>query len=110
MKKEILSTKSELMNTLREVGYKTSKVAVEVYGKLFYMTEAEVRALQVMAKRKAEQSDEAFKEFTDNIIVYSAGTKRRSKHTMVFRKDGCFANDFEPGFMDVNEKLAMIVL
>ncbi len=110
MKKEILSTKSELMNTLREAGYKTPKIAVEVYGKLFYMTETEVRALQVIAKRKADQSDEAFKEFTDNVIVYSAGTKRRSKHTMVFRKDGCFDNDFEPGFMDVNENLVWLLV
>lgn len=82
------------------------KVAAEVYGKICYLTEAEVRALQVLAKRKAEESDEAFKEFTENVIVYSHCRKRISKHKMIFRKDGKFENDFEPGFYDVNGKLA----
>lgn len=86
------------------------KVAAEVYGKIVYLTEPEVRALQVLAKRKAEESDEAFKEFTDNVIIYSHCHKRISKHKMVFRKDGKFENDFEPGFYDVNSKLAIELL
>lgn len=86
------------------------KVAAEVYGKIVYLTEPEVRALQVLAKRKAEESDEAFKEFTDNVIIYSHCHKRRSKHKMVFRKDGKFENDFEPGFYDVNSNLAFDIL
>jgi len=81
------------------------KVAAEVYGRFVYITESEVRALQVLAKRKAEESDEAFKEFTDNVIIYSHNSKRRSKHMMIFRKDGKFENDFEPGFFDVNKRL-----
>ena len=86
------------------------KVAAEVYGKIVYLTEPEVRALQVLAKRKAEKSDEAFKEFTDNVIIYSHCHKRRSKHKMVFRKDGKFDNDFEPGFFDVNSNLTFEIL
>ena len=86
------------------------KVAAEVYGKIVYLTEPEVRALQVLAKRKAEESDEAFKEFTDNVIIYSHMHKRRSKHKMVFRKDGKFENDFEQGFFDVNSNLAFEIL
>lgn len=87
-----------------------SKVAAEVYGSVCYLTEAEVRALQVLAKRKAEESDEAFKEFTENVIIYSHCRKRRSKHRMVFRRDGIFENDFEDGFFDVNAKLAFEIL
>lgn len=83
------------------------KVAAEVYGKIVYLTEPEVRALQILAKRKAEKSDDAFKEFTDNVIIYSHCHKRSSKHKMVFRKDGKFENDFEPGFFDVSGKLAL---
>ena len=86
------------------------KVAAEVYGKIVYLTEPEVRALQVLAKRKAEESDEAFKEFTDNVIIYSHCHKRRSKHKMVFRKDGKFENEFEPGFFDVNSTLVLEIL
>ena len=81
------------------------KVAAEVYGRPCYLTEPEVRALQVLAKRKAEESDEAFREFTENVIIYSHRYKRRSKHTMIFRKDGLFENKFEPGFFDVNDML-----
>lgn len=86
------------------------KVAAEVYGKICYLSEPEVRALQVLAKRKAEESDEAFREFTDNVIIYSHMHKRRSKHRMIFRKDGKFENDFEDGFFDVNYKLALEIL
>lgn len=105
-----ITIRRELNTTLREFGYKTNKVAVEFYGKLDYLTETEVRALQVMAKRRAEESDEAFKEFTENVIVYSSRYKSRAKHTMIFRKDGCFANDFEPGFEDTNDKLIFEIL
>lgn len=110
MKAEILKVRNEVNNILREVGYKTNKVAVEVYGKLTCMDDIHIRALQVLAKRKAEESDEAFKEFTDNVIVYSAYTKRRSEHTMTFRKDGCFVEEFEKGFMNVNEDLTWEIL
>lgn len=87
-----------------------TKVAVEVYGKLVYLTEPEVRALQVLAKRKAKESAEAFLEFTSNVIVYSGASKRSSKHIMMFSVDGSFVNDFEPGFFDVNTKLEMELL
>ena len=87
-----------------------SKVAAEVYGRVCYLTEAEVRALQVLAKRKAEESDEAFKEFTENVIIYSHCRKRKSKYRMVFQKDGSFENDFEDGFFDINSKLALEIL
>ena len=83
-----------------------TKVAAEVYGKLVYLTEPEVRALQVLAKRKAKESAKAFLEFTSNVVVYSGASKRSSKHIMMFSVDGSFVNDFEPGFFDVNYKLA----
>ena len=86
------------------------KVAAEIYGKIVYLTEAEVRALQVLAKRKAEESDKAFQEFTENVIIYSHCHKRRSKHRMIFRKDGKFENEFEPGFYDVNSNLTFEIM
>ena len=85
------------------------KVAADIYGKTVYITEAEVRALQVLAKRKAEESDEAFAEFTENVIVY-AGPRKRSSRKMIFQKDGSFENDFECGFFDVNTQLAAMLL
>lgn len=107
MKAEILNVRNEMNSILREVGYKTNKVAVEIYGKLFYLDEAHIRALQVVAMQKAEESDEAFKEFTDNVVVYSGATKRRSKYTMTFKKTGGFIEKFEPGFVDVCTELDM---
>ena len=83
-----------------------AKVAAEIYGRRVYITEAEVRALQILAKRRAEESEEAFLEFCENVIVYSGSRKRSSKHIMLFAEDGSFINDFEDGFFDVNYKLA----
>ena len=87
-----------------------SKVAAEIYGKLVYITEAEVRALQILAKRKASESEAAFLDFCENVIVYSGANKRSSKHIMMFGQDGRFINDFEPGFYDVNSELAFEIL
>ena len=87
-----------------------SKVAAEIYGKLVYITEAEVRALQILAKRRAAESEESFLEFCENVIIYSGSAKRSSKHIMMFAEDGSFINDFEDGFLDVNTKLALEIL
>lgn len=96
----------EIRDTLREFGYRTNLVAVEIYGRQKYLNEYQVRALQIIAKRRAEISDEAFKEFTDNVIVYSGRYKRKSTHIMHFGKDGKFIDDFDPGFYDANSNLA----
>lgn len=91
---------------LKEVGkYKTNKVAVEINGKLMYMAEFEIRALQVLAARKAKESKEAFDEFCKSVVVYSGRYKRTSKHIMEFRENGRFSNEFEEGFFDVNTNL-----
>lgn len=85
-------------------------VAVEIYGKLTYLNEASVRALSVMAKEKAQESKEAFKEFTDNVIVYSGKTKRKSAYKMTFKESGRFIEQFEPGFFDTCGRLWMQTL
>lgn len=100
----------ELKSILHEFGFKTNRVAVEIYGRMYYMNEVQIRALQVLAKRKAAYSGEAFKEFVNNVIVYSSHFKEEATHTLIFRKDGCFENDFKPGFMDVNSKLIFEIL
>lgn len=96
----------EIRNVLHEFGYKTNLVAVEIYGQPKYLNEYQIRALQIIAKRRAEISDEAFKEFIDNVIVYSGRWKRKSTHIMHFRKDGKFSDNFDPGFYDTSWNLA----
>jgi len=88
----------------------TNKVACEIYGHIRYLSEAEVRALQVLAKRAADTSEDAFNDFTQNVVVYSARTKRSSKHKMIFRKDGKFSNDFEGGFFSTCANLAFEIM
>ncbi len=110
MKKEFHEVKREVIATLREFGYKTNKVAVEIYGTLVYMDEPHIRALQVMVMRKAEESEEAFKEFTENVVVYSARCKSRALHKMTFKKTGGFEEKFEPGFVTVNTALDMEII
>lgn len=99
--------------TMREVGFRTAKVAVEVNGKLDYYTEAEIRALQVVARRKALESDEAFKEFTDSVTVYKGRCKGhlrdKSSRIMHFRKDGKFEEEFDPGFYMVTSDLSILL-
>ena len=85
-------------------------VAVEIYGKLTYLNEASVRALQIMALRKAQESEEAFKEFTENVIIYSGRTKRKSHYKMAFKKNGMWAKQFEPGFYDTCGRMYMHIL
>lgn len=95
------------------------KVAATIYGRKYLLDEYQVRALQIMCKRAAEQSDEAWQEFVDNVIVYNTSAKSyyvdwdgfpdddnepfdftddqgnlKHVHKMIFRKDGCFENSF----------------
>ena len=95
--------------TLREFGHTTEKVAVEINGQLDYYTEREIRALQVIARRKAEESDEAFEEFCNTVTVYKGRCKGHKKdksdRIMHFRKDGKFEEPFDSGFNNVIKKL-----
>ena len=100
---------SQAHKIMREFGY-CKTVAAEIRGKLLYLTEGEVRALQIMAKQKAEESEEAFKEFCDEVIVYSGCKKRSSKHRMIFQKDGCFKDDFENGFFSACAMMSIELL
>jgi len=98
---------SQIEKTLEEFGYKTDSVAAVIYGISCHLTENEVRALQVMAKRAAEKSDEDFLEFRKNVIIYSCHDYSDKKcHQMFFRADGRFSNEFEPGFYDISSNLA----
>lgn len=86
-----------------------SRVAVEFpeEHRIVYMTEAEIRALQVEAAEVYRQGGkEAFDAFTSQFIIYNGRTKRGSR-PMVLRTDGIFYNEFKPGFYDVTTELAV---
>ena len=106
--REIIVKNKEILKTIGK--YRTNKVAVEINGVLKYMAEYEIRALQVFAKQQAEISDEAFDSFCKSVIVYSGRYKRTSKHTMHFRKDGRFSDEFDDGFFNVNTNLAFSIM
>ena len=97
---------SQAHKIMREFGY-CKTVAAEIRGKLLYLTEGEVRALQIMAKQKADESEEAFKEFCEEVVIYSGCKKRSSKHRMIFQKDGCFKNDFDKNFYNACVQMAI---
>lgn len=100
---------SQAHKIMFKYGY-SKTVAAEIRGKLLYLTEGEVRALQIMAKQKAEESEEAFKEFCDEVVVYSGCKKRSSKHRMIFQEDGCFKNEFENGFFSACAMMSLELL
>lgn len=108
-RKDYRATFYEARRVARKYGY-CKTIAVEISGKLLYMTEGEVRALQILAKQAAEKSDEAFQEFCENVIVYSNTKKRNSKYKMIFRKDGFFENEFECGFFSACSEMLFEIL
>lgn len=108
MNEKAMYLKAEINNIVKGVHY-MPVVAVDIYGVKCYKKEVEVRALQLIAKRRAEISDEAFKEFTDNVIVYS-GKSRRKCRKMHFRKDGKFVENFDKGFYTATSDLAFEIL
>lgn len=108
-RKDYREVMSEAHKIMRKHGY-TKTVAAEIYGKILYLTEAEARALQIVAMQKAKESDESFKEFCDNVIIYSGCKKRSSKHKMIFQKNGLFENEFEKGFFSACGNMAIELL
>lgn len=98
------SVREAMLKELVNVNY-INKVAVDIYGSIHYLTEAQVRALQVIAAKIALQGSKAFKEFTDNVIVYSGRDITHSKHVMHWQSDGKFIETFDKGFMTANDEL-----
>ena len=91
---------SELIN----VRY-VNKVAVDVYGKIYYLDEAHIRALQVVAAKLAATDKEAFEDFKKNVVVYSGRDITHSKHVMHWQPNGKFIETFDKGFMTTNDEL-----
>lgn len=75
-----------------------NKVAVDVYGKIEYLTKDQVRALQIVATKLANSDKEAFEEFKANVIVYSGRDITHSSHIMHWTNKGYFEEDFQTGF------------
>ena len=101
----------EIINVLNETGKYTNKVAVEICGKLKYLNEAEVRALQVIAARKAIESKEEFNAFVKNITIYNGRTKTEAKRNtpsvIEILEDGRLKDPFRPGFYNVDKELVL---
>ena len=93
---------SELIN----VQY-VNKVAVDVYGKIYYLDEAHIRALQVVAAKLAATDKEAFEDFKKNVVVYSGRDITHSKHVMHWQTNGKFVETFGKGFMTANDELVV---
>lgn len=75
-----------------------NKVAVDLYGKIEYLTKDQVRALQVVAAKLANNDKEAFEDFKNNVIVYSGRDITHSNHVMHWTNKGYFEEDFQTGF------------
>ncbi len=90
--------KAKMHQTMQEFGFKkTNKLAVELCGKLVYLTETEIRALQVMCKRDPS--------LRDNIIVYDGRTKRGSK-ILPIDSDGYFDEPPTTNIFSINTRLS----
>ena len=86
-----------ILKELANVHY-FNKVAVDIYGKIHYLTEAQVRALQVVAAKLANTDKEAFEDFRENVVVYSGRDITHSKYVVRWRYNGFFIDNFQKGF------------
>lgn len=75
-----------------------NKVAVDIYGKMEYLTKDEVRALQIVAAKLANFDKKAFEDFKENVIVYSGRDITHSNHIVHWTNKGRFEDDFQTGF------------
>ena len=89
--------RSSILKELAAIHY-INKVAVDVYGKIEYLTKDQVRALQIVATKLANNDKEAFEDFKNNVIVYSGRDITHSTHQMHWTNKGYFEEDFQKGF------------
>lgn len=86
-----------------------NKVAVDIYGKIHYLTAAQVRALQVVAAKLANTDREAYEDFKKNVVVYSGRDITHSEHVMHWRDNGFdngfFEDNFQKGFYSIGYDL-----
>ena len=72
-----------IKNILKNIlGFRPSRVAIEVDNKVYYFTEYELRALQVMVKN---MTDVEFEEFNQRVVIYNGAYKRYSKPVNICR-------------------------
>ena len=79
-----------------------NKVAVDMYGKIFYLTKDQVRALQIVAAKLANSDAQKYEEFKANVVVYSGRDITHSTHQMHWTNRGHLGylkEDFEEGFL-----------
>ena len=74
------------------------RVKANIYGKIYYLTEAQVRALQVVAAKLANTDREAYNDFKENVVVYSGHSIIHSHHAMQWGNNGFFVEKFQKGF------------
>lgn len=68
----------------RVLNFFPSKIAVEIDNKVYYFTEYELRAMQIVVKN---MTDEQFAEFNQRVIIYS-GRYKRTSHRVEICRDG----------------------
>lgn len=98
------SVRKAMLKELVNVNY-INKVAVDIYGKIYYLTEAQVRALQIVAAKLANTNKEAFENFKKNVVVYSGRDITHSEHVVHWRDNGFFEDNFQEGFYSIGYDL-----
>lgn len=101
--------KREIKDLIKKIikeqcGATFTKCAVRINGTVNYLSEREIRALQVAV---IDMTDEQYADFCNSIIIYNADTVKRSDGTITINKDGYLEDSFHPGFYDVNGKLSL---
>ena len=100
---------NEVQELLKKHQY-TPTLPVIIYGEKYEFTEVQMRALQCLAKRRADESEEAFEDFNCNVYISLSnelGEYELTNHA--FTKDGHINGFFNQGFYDICSKFAIAI-
>lgn len=98
----------EVKNKTRKIikdycGRSYNKCAVRINGRVQYLTELEIRALQIMV---LDMTDEEYADFCNSVIIYNDNTVIRSDGVITILRDGGLSASFHEGFYDATGNLA----
>lgn len=86
------------------------KIAIEIDGKLFYYTSAQIRALLVYMQELRNSNYAEFNTLRELVVVYAGPRKRTAEYRITITEEGKFSDKFPDGFLDVEPKLHMLTL
>ena len=88
-------------------GFNFNKAVIRINGRIHYLTEKQMRALQLSV---LDMSNEEYQDFCKSVIIYNGKTVKRSTGTITIEKCGRLSSPFQEGFYDTDHKITLEML